>query len=370
MLAELSGGLDSSSVVSMANQLMRCGAVPARSLTSVSYVWKNSLDEPFARDMESFCRINGVYISTHDRRSSVKRTWAVRNQNLFSPIRKSLASLSHQIGAEVLLTGLNGDLMMGNWFDDSLRVSALLRRFRIASTCKEAIDWSKKLRIPIYRILWQAACAALPPTFAPGIWNIATDGSYAIKSAETSLSPSLVERIGLSESGIFSRDWMKAPPERRKYFRALATMLELRQLRVPELWQHLDYTHPFAHRPLVEFLMCIPLGVLCHTGEPRKLMRAALSDLWPHRLRMRQSKGLFNLPWQESLRPLALFLLNAGNLHVVEHGFVVRENVLSRLRQLSHGLDCNSAQLQNVILLELWLRNRAENRIGVNPNQF
>jgi len=152
---------------------------------------------------------------------------------------------------------------------------------------------------------------------------------------------------------------MEASPERRKYFRALSTMLELRLLHVPELWQHLDYTHPFAHRPLVEFLMTIPVEVLCRPHEPRKLMRAAFSDLWPRLLQVRRSKGLFNLPWQESLRPLARFLLKAGNLRVVEHGFVVRKSILARLKLLAHGLDCNAAQLQHVMLLELWLRNRA-----------
>src|ERR1700753_247255 len=43
VLAELSGGLDSSSVVCMANQLMRSGAVGASSLTGLSFVWRNSL---------------------------------------------------------------------------------------------------------------------------------------------------------------------------------------------------------------------------------------------------------------------------------------------------------------------------------------
>ena len=368
VLAELSGGLDSSSVVSMANNLMRSGVVPAQSLTSVSYVWKNSLDESFAREVESFCEIKGVHISTHDSPLISQTDVGSAQPEPLQPLRRSVASLSHKVGAEILLTGLNGDLMMGNWFDDSLRIYASLRRFRIASTCKEAIEWSKKLRIPVYRILWQAACAALPTTLAPDIWNISTDGSYAMKNGETSLSRSFLNGLCLDESRIFSSQWMEARPERRKYFRALSTMLELRQLRVPELWQHLDYTHPFAHRPLVEFLMCIPLDVLCHPGEPRKLMRSALSDLWPHRLRMRQSKGLFNLPWQESLRPLTPILLKSGNLQVVEHGFVVRENVLSRLKQLSCGLDCNAAQLQYIVLLELWLRSRTK-KMGLIDRQ-
>lgn len=156
---------------------------------------------------------------------------------------------------------------------------------------------------------------------------------------------------------------MEARPERRKYFRALSRMLELRSLQVPELWQHLDYTHPFAHRPLVEFLMTVPADVLCRPGEPRRLMRSALSDLWPFKLRRRRSKGLFNLPWQEALRPLASALIKSKELHAVERGFVDRANVLSRLQRLSTGLDCNEAQLRNIVLFELWLRNREDSRL-------
>jgi asparagine synthase (glutamine-hydrolysing) len=55
VLAELSGGLDSSSVVSMANQLIRAGAVGAPRIATVSYVWRNSIDEAFIREVESFC---------------------------------------------------------------------------------------------------------------------------------------------------------------------------------------------------------------------------------------------------------------------------------------------------------------------------
>src|SRR5262249_1291392 len=53
VVAELSGGLDSSSVVCMADRLMRSGAVGATRLIGLSYVWGNSLDEPFIREVES-----------------------------------------------------------------------------------------------------------------------------------------------------------------------------------------------------------------------------------------------------------------------------------------------------------------------------
>jgi len=359
VLAELSGGLDSSSVVSMANHLMRSGATPAKPLTTVSYVWRDSLDEPFIREMESFCGVKGVHISIHDTPLTREADVGHAKPEILQPLRRSVASLSRQLGAKVLLTGLNGDLMMGNWFDDSLQLSSSLRRFRIGQTCEEALHWSKVLRVPLYRVLWRAACAVLPPALAPAAVFGITDGSYAVKSTETSISPALIDRLGICESeNLFSNLWIQASPERRKHFRALSRMLELRILQVPELWQHMDYTHPFAHRPLVEFLMTVPADVLCSPDRPRRLMRSGLSDLWPRKLQIRRSKGLFDLPWHEALKPLSLSLLRTGKLHLDEYGYVDRDSVFSRLQQLFTGLDCNEGQLQHILLLEFWLRNR------------
>jgi asparagine synthase (glutamine-hydrolysing) len=357
VLAELSGGLDSSSVVSMANHLMRSSAVPAKSLTSVSYVWRDSLDEPFIREMESFCGIKGVHISIHDAPLIGETDVGNAQPEILQPLRGAVALLSCQLGAKVLLTGQNGDLLMGNWFDDSLQLAASLRRFRIARACKEALDWSKILRLPVYQILWQGACAALPSALTPTTVYAKDDGSYMLNSTETSIAEGYIDRLGLSASGnFFSNTWVQAPPERRKYFRSLSTTLELRTLQAPEHLQHLDYTHPFVHRPLVEFLMNIPVDALCRPGEPRRLMRCALSELWPLKVRNRRSKGLFNAPWQEALQPLAHMLLEAKHLHLVELGLVDRANVLSRLERLILGLDCNQSQLRNIVVLELWLR--------------
>ena len=358
VLAELSGGLDSSSVVSMANHLMRSGAVEASRLATVSYIWRNSLDEPFIREVESFCGIQGNHVSTHDDPLISETQAGNAMPEAFDPLRTSVAAVAHRTGAKVFLTGMNGDLVMGNWFDDSLQVAASLRRFRIGRACEEALAWSKILGLPVYWILWRAFRAALPPSLVPAAIYTAPDGSYMPKSTATSLLPRFCDRTGISEPGSFFSDaWMQAPPERRKYFQALSTMLELRTLQPQEPLQHLDYTHPFAHRPLVEFLMTVPADVLCKPGEPRRLMRRALADLWPPKLRKRRSKGLFGAPWQEALRPLARDLMKARQLQLVERGFVDRTSVLSRLERLSAGLDCNESQLRQINLLELWLRN-------------
>jgi asparagine synthase (glutamine-hydrolysing) len=370
VVAELSGGLDSSSVVSMANHVIRSGASCATRLTSVSYVWRNSLDEPFIREIESFCGVEGVHISADDQPIITETHVGNATPEAFEPLRMSIASVALTLGAKTILTGMNGDLMMGNWFDDSLQVTASLRQFRIGRAFEEALAWSKILRLPVYSVLRRAILAALPPSLAPAAIYAAPDGSCMPKSTETSLVPAFGDRTADSEGDSFFSDaWMQARPESRKHFRSLTTMLELRALQPPEPLQHLDYTHPFAHRPLVEFLMAVPPEVLCRPGEPRRLMRSALSDLWPLKLRTRRSKGLFNAPWQKALRPLARVLLKARQLYLVESGFVDRTSVLSRLQRLSSGLDCNESQLRQIILLELWLRNRADGTLSGNVIQ-
>lgn len=361
VLAELSGGLDSSSVVCMANHLIRSGAVSAPRLESVSFTWQNSLDEPFIREVEAHCGIEGTLISTHDAPVIAETQVTGAMPEAFQAILTSVAKTAKQADARTILTGQNGDLLMGNWFDDSLQVAAPLRRFQIGRAFSEALEWSKILRRPVYQVLWHAAQAALPPSLTPISIYTAADGSYAPKSEETSFDSEFTKRTGLSEpANFFSNDWRQAAPERRKHFYSLSLALELRTLQAPEPLQHLIYTHPFGHRPLVEFLMAVPAGVLCRAGEPRRLMRSALSDLWPAKLRARRSKGSFNTPWQKASRPLAHALLKTKKMHCVERGFVDHASLRSRLERLSLGLDCNESQLRQIILLELWLRNRAE----------
>ena len=168
VLAELSGGLDSSSVVSMANHLIRSGAAAAPRIATVSYVWRNSLDESFIREIEGFCGIEGVHISTHENPPIDAAQVGEDMPAGMAPMRTSVAAVADRLGAKVVLTGQTGDLMMGNFFDDSLQVAAHLREFRLRRACRDALAWSKILSLPIYSILWSAGRAALPAALGPG----------------------------------------------------------------------------------------------------------------------------------------------------------------------------------------------------------
>lgn len=360
VLAELSGGLDSSSIVSMAHRLMQGGEKKSARLATVSYVWPNSLDLPFIREMESHCKIDGFHISTGQNPLLKEAHVGGAMPEMLGPLRESVLDVAEKIDAKTFLTGMNGDLASGNWFNDSIQIAPHLRSLRIGRAFEDALAWSKILRVPVYTILWRGFQAALPAAMSPTDIYAIPDGSHTPRNQETSLAPAFASRTAEETRELFSNGWMQARPERRKYFRALELMRELRSLQRPEAFGQIDYTHPFAHRPLVEFMMTVPPEVLCGPGEPRRLMRRAVSDLWPQKLRERRSKGLFEVPWQESLRPLVSDLLRARELHVVERGFVDRASLQARLERAYAGLDCNHAQLRQIVLLELWLRQREQ----------
>jgi len=205
--------------------------------------------------------------------------------------------------------------------------------------------------------------ASLPSSITPR--RLYVDDATALHgTAGDSLVPAFAERAGLAGSGAFSSDWIEAPPERRKHLWSLTVARELRTLQVPECLQGLDYTHPFAHRPLVEFAMSIPADVLCGPGSPRRLMRRTFADLWPARLQGRRSKSFFTTPWVEALKPLASALMKKPLCHVVERGWIDRASLAGRLNRLAHGLPCNEAQLRQIIILEYWLQQRLEKAPG------
>lgn len=356
-LAELSGGLDSSSIVCMARHLIECGEVNASRPATVTCENPGSLDNSFSEGIEKHCGIRGFHVSAGDFPFLSQRFTGRAIPAFWESLNGHMAKLAHQSGATTYITGRMGDLTMGNWGDDSDQVAGFLRQRRIGVALHQALAWSKIRRVPIYWVLAEALRLNFPPAIAANAIPRA-ERSAVPSSDEDSLTQNFRQRAQAARYAFVSDRWTAAPPERRKHFRALAGTLELRKLQAPEPLQHLLYTHPYAHRPLVEFMFSIPAEVVCGPGEPRRLMRRAFEALWPPELRRRRSKGSFAGVFLDSLRPLAGHLLEERSLQVVERGYLEPASLKQRLVKLTQSLNCNEPQLRHVILLELWLRAR------------
>ena len=362
VLAELSGGLDSSSVACVADWLIRSGRVPAPSLHTVSYVHELSTDLTFIQAVERFRGRPGVHLSTHQYPLVAATHAGISMPSGWGPPHEAATQVARAHGAGVLLTGQAGDLATGNWLDDSLQVAGAVRRGRLAQAVTESIAWSRVTARPTAHILARAALAALPAPLAPRrIFEREPAGAAACLTAE------LRRRTATPGPSPFADEWRAAAPERRSHVLALAAMREVRALQRLEEAPQLDYTHPFSHRPLIEFLFSIPAEVLCRPGRPRALMRRALADLWPTRLRRRRSKSLFGAAWIDALRPLATTMLAQRSWHVAERGWVDRARAAGKLARLIHGLDAEDPEPRHIILLEHWLAGRAAARSHEKP---
>src|SRR6185295_15568962 len=280
-------------------------------------------DTPFRAAVEEFCRVESIHAPTSPHPFLTEAHAGNAQPAFWEHLHTNTAAIAREAGARAYLTGQLGDLVMANAGDDSDQVAGLLSQGRIGAALKDALAWSLVLRIPIAWVLWRAMLSSLPPSWAPASAHRMNDVSAAPASMEDSLSPGFRKRAASGPEKSYSQDWMEAPAERRKLFRSLTEILQSRKLQPPEPLQHLRYTHPFAHRPLVTFMLSIPAGVCCRAGEPRRLMRRAFHDLWPAELRKRRSKDSFSGVFLESLRPLANELLKRPRqMQVVERGYV------------------------------------------------
>ncbi len=358
VLSELSGGLDSSSIACVASLLIRSGAVNVPRLVTLTYEREGSLDRRFYELVGQWCGFSSVRLSTATHRFIAEDQVGGALPAFWQELHNAAAAVARDAGARTLLTGLSGDMMMHNFADDSSQVAGLIRAGKFGAALKESLAWSHALRIPVFSVLWKGLLSALPAAMVKSKAELYIDSPVDPGDKEDSLTPAFKARTGLSEGyEPFSGDWMKAPPERRKHVRGLLETLELRRLQSPETLTHLYYTHPYSHRPLVEYMLSIPVEIACQPGEPRRLMRRAFKHFWPPELRTRRSKDAFGGVFLNALRPLVPSLANCvEELQLVQRGIVEPANLRRRLDRLVHSLDCNAGQLRRLILLELWLR--------------
>jgi len=352
--AELSGGLDSSSVVSMS-----CRVLSTRKPKVFSHTHPGCSDEPFIQAMEQHCGIVSERLNMADFPLVTAHQTGGSAPGWWEPRVTEMARRMEGLGSGVLLTGQAGDFIMGNIGDDSEQVAGYLERGRLGAALGEAVAWSQATQYPVYSILWRAVRTTWFSYTAPDLPR----GSALVKGPFTevnSLSPKLQQMAGEPVSDRYGYgEWREAGPTRRRRFRMLAEMLENRSLQTAEQLRHLSCSHPYMHRPLVEYMMTIPPGQVCRPREPRRLMRRAFSSILPEKIARRWSKAAYAVSFDQALKPMARAMVeNPNQMRMVELGYVEQASLLERLRRFIDGLDCNSTQLRQIVLFEFWLRNR------------
>jgi len=366
--AELSGGLDSSSVVCMADRLIRNHAVKATDLETVSFFSEGlaaSDERPYIRTVEQHVDRVGHHLPYDAYVGHKDDRWGWVSPSHRDGVGYAVCQLVRRNGGSTLLTGDGGDAIMGNSVGGPHDVAAHLRRGRCGQAIAVARAEARVLKGTVYSVLFEAALVLIANkwTTAYRLRRLlaalgAEHGSLLRRIGDTWLVPDTYSELWIQgtrrqlEAGRDYPDWTKM--EVLRYLLGFAD----RAASLCEL-DGIAATHPMTHRPLVEFVLGIPSTIWRPIGQPRALMRTAFESFMPARIVRRRSKGDPSPTFVRHAGSLAEdWLAKINALHVISRGYIDRERLRLKLVSVRNGCCPSVMPLPMLFHVEAWLETR------------
>lgn len=353
--AELSGGLDSSSVVCMADRLIAGGRAAAPGLQPISHATLRSAEGDERRFIAEVERRIGVrseilgveeHIDCEDPDAAWLTPYALRGVAL------ACARRIRERGGRLILSGRAGDAVMGAAPDNSQAVFDDPGRWRIWTAIPAMRQWSRACRKPFLEIAASLARTCLQPGHAL-VAAHRRDSAGAIAL----LSPQLRALVP-DDSAELQAMLAEVRPAKREAARLLLGYAHWARFDIPVLPPGIVYTYPYTHRPLVEFMLAIPGEEMGRPGLPRALMRRAFAPFVPPRILRRESKGYYPPAAMRGVRAALTDLPSIDRLEVVQRGWVDPTALDAAVRAVRDGGSAAGPDVRRVLLLERWLISR------------
>jgi len=359
ILAELSGGTDSSSIVCMADLEIAQGASCTPRLDTVSWFDDSEPDwneRPYFTKVEekrgrTGCHINAqgqtLLFPEYDDERFAPAPWSALKP---TALHLELAGCLRANGNRVVLSGLGGDEILGGVPTPAPELAGLLVRGHLPRFAKQAVRWALAKRKPVAYLVAEAVRQFLPARWIP--------------LPEQSRPPawlraSFVKKYRTALTG-YEKRWKLFGPlpafqENLAALEALRRQLECFVL--PSDPPH-ENRYPYLDRGLLEFIYAIPREQLLRPLERRSLMRRALAGIVPEDVLNRKRKAgvtrgprvAISLAWP-SLVQLTQRMVSSS-LGIVDSGLF-----LKALENAAHDPNSQTSPLRRVIAVELWLRH-------------
>lgn len=358
--ADLSGGLDSSSVVCVAQEIYGTGQSPHNKLIVYSDIFESrKVQETKWADL-----VVNKYMLESIRRRADSSLFPVdfdpRTDCWDQPTLKVLAlpelrgkgkALSNR-GVKVLLSGIGGDQVLLSSFDPS-HLADLTRRFQWVTLVREAIRWQKCLSQPISSVLLEYG---FKPILHPNaMWVLKDPSEAALPWVDAAFSRKFdIQDRMLHTKGFLPRHF-RSIAQQRHYLgimRTSAALVEAHMMMAP-----IEVRYPYLDRRLAEFALAIPIEQKIRPEETRSILRRGLRGILPDAIRLRKSKGWFG----ESL-----FLKLARDRHLIEkwlrssraaaYGYLDPTEFCRALERALVGFSRNGYLFLAALSLEIWLQ--------------
>lgn len=361
ILSELSGGIDSSSIVCMADNILESD--PSVALETLSYY---SEDEPGGDERPYFTLIEqkrgrvGHHVSTSsfaDRNFEEPLTplpigtFAASPGYFMHSLRweSMIQQIHHRTGARVILSGLGGDELLGGVQYEAPELADSIWYGQLLSFARSTYQWSlarRKTMLSLLRdVLWLLRASRSSKAFLP---------SYDRVLPWSHLRPPDLH----VELQTFARWGQLAPSqlflERVRY--GLAAQLTCTPL---PLVGCTEVRYPYLDRSLYAFIASIPRTQVLQAGHRRHLMRRALRGITPEPVLQRTTKWFGQRSILKALQGFANEELNAPMAPWISDGLIVDLPILrSQLTLVQHGVVTEILPLLSAIAIEFWLRSQ------------
>lgn len=363
VLAELSGGRDSSSIVCMADTIIARGAAESSRLDTVSYYdgsERNWNERPYFTKIEEKRGRTGWHINVGAQDSGKKpRPEPLRAppSDHFVPTPGYDGRSSPQFmmclesqGNRVVLSGIGGDEVLGGVPTATPELADLLARAQFGTLAHQLKVWALEKRKPWFHLFFEVARGFFPP----GLVGV----------------PKHLRPAPWLQSNFVKHHWaaLTGYPSRVKLFGPLPSFQEnigtfnglRRQLARTALPFEPPYEkrYPYLDRSLLEFTFAIPQEQLVRPTQRRSLMRRALVGIVPNEILNKKRKAFV------TRAPLVEVSTNWANLvemtqHMVSSslGIVDPNRISEALKKARRGEEVPMITLMRTIYVEGWLRN-------------
>jgi asparagine synthase (glutamine-hydrolysing) len=353
ILADLSGGLDSSSIVLVADKLQAdCSQGELDTFSCFDLDEPDDDDLHFVKLIEQMRGRRGHHASVQSTGDTFSFDYpefvATPGFDDRQEFRIARQDVLDRFGYRVVLSGQGGDEVNGQALDIRIPIADSLFQLRIRLAAKQLLTWSLRSRYPFIQLLWQSLNLLLPAFLR---W---TKPPHTVEMARW-LNAHFAWQYGMFDDlrGSLVGSWRWLPSARDAYQTIEILSRDMTNRRPSTV----EIRYPFLDQTVVEFLTSIPTDQLLRPGSRRSLMRRTLSGVLPPEIVARRTKASTGRCVAMSLQKHWILVENLLQAPLIsEIGYVDGKAFRMVLEHTRSGHFVDLVRTLRTLSLECWLR--------------
>ena len=351
--AELSGGLDSSSIVSMACSLNQANHKQDIRPFSLVFPGLPCDEQGYIDSVAERWDIPVTHVPAHhfqpiDWQRQVLRSFHIPDMPNLS-MCDTLVQKVQASGSRVILSGIGGD----EWFSGfGFNLFDLLAHGRYSDLYRElhiygVQDYKTLLKRLTQVLLWPASPAPIREKMCKNRIRRALPGWLPDPFIART---DLIDRIATADARLHLKGLIKA--SYYKYICSDADGFFLDTLDRHRAFAGVENRYPFLDRRLIEYAAALPEYQKESGGKTKHIVRQGLHSLLPDKVRNRSDKAEFSYFFGQTFL-LPEFEKNMTELKIADNGWIQKEALLESFRKAQDHFTHSPAQSYNKIW-QLW----------------